>query len=251
VDGLSPGEVTVEVFADEYEHATRRIQLEADKPKEEKFLLKRNTLVRQQAASASLLKAMTSFGGVDGLAELGDIEGSGMMQWTNSSGQVEEWPMTFTKRIGRDLGITFKTKDGQCTASIIGGTRKQECRGGLRNGGDKIAEQGTTLFLSYQLQDVMNALLRRPLMASESDDNLVESLDAKDGYSLILGNNGLPTDLVYRSAGDSPIHVQYSNYINLDRGRYPGQIAIGRLNNPPAWTFTLTSVKSKVVRPQE
>src|SRR5207249_3995979 len=121
-----PGEVTVEVFADGYDHMTRRIRLDENQPKEEKFALQRSALVRQQSASASMLKALTSFGGTDGLAELADIEGAGVMQWTNSSGQLEQWPMTFNKRIGRDLAITFKSKDGgQCTASIVAASSKQ------------------------------------------------------------------------------------------------------------------------------
>src|SRR5262249_35920126 len=140
VTNLPPGEVTVEVFADGFDHMTRRIRLEESQPKEEKFSLKRSTLARQLSASASLLKVVTSLGGTDGLAELGDIEGSGAMLWTNSSGQVEQWTMTFNKHIGPDLALTFKTKDGQCSASIMGTISKQECKGGLKNGGDKIAE---------------------------------------------------------------------------------------------------------------
>jgi len=250
VNGLRPGEASVEVFADGYDHVTRRIQLDADQPKEEKFQLKRSTSVRQQSANAALLKAVTSLGGPDGLAELGDIEGSGMMQWTNSSGQIEEWAITFNKRIGHNLTTTFKSKDGQCTASVLSAATKQECRGGLRNGGDKIAEQGTTLFLSYQPQDVIQVLFTRPFIASESNDNVIESPDGKDSYVLTLASNGLPADLVYRIGEDAPIHVQYSNYLNLDKGRYPGRIAIGRLNSAPAWVFTLTSIRSKVARTQ-
>jgi hypothetical protein len=248
VTGLTPGEVTVEVFADGYDHAMRRVRLEANQPKEEKFVLKRNAMIRQQSASASLLKALASLGGGDGLAELGDIEGSGTMQWTDSGGQVDQWSMTFNKRVGRDLTLTFKTKDGQCTASILMGGAKEECRGGLRNGGDKIAEQATSLFLSYQPQDVLQALLKRPIIASETDPNRLESADAKDAYVLIVGEDGLPVDLVYRVGNDTPIHVQYSNYINLSKSRYPGRISIGRLSSAPVWVFNVSSVRSKLAR---
>jgi len=250
ISGLPPGETNVEIFAEGYERVSRRVQLEADQPKEEKFALNRSPLIRQQSASSSLLKAMRSLGGTDGIEELGNVEGSGMMQWTNSSGKVDEWALTFTKRIGRDLATTFKTKDGQCTASILLAATKQECRGDLRNGGDKIADQATSLLLSYQPQDVLQTLLRRPLMASNSDDNILESTDTKDSYVLTLGNDGLPVDLVYRIGNDPPIHIQYSNYLSLDKGRYPGKIAIGRLNNAPAWVFTISSVRSRALRGQ-
>jgi hypothetical protein len=247
VTGLAPGEVTVEVFADGYNHATRKVRLEGA-PKEERFELKRIAANGQQIAAASLVKALASLGGGDGLAELGDIEGSGTLQWTDSGGQVEQWPMTFNKRVGRDLAITFKTKDGQCTASILMGGAKEECRGGLRNGGEKIAEQATSLFLSYQPQDVVQALLKRPLIASETDADRLESADAKDAYLLTLGSDGLPSDLVYRVGNDMPIHVQYSNYINISKSRYPGKISIGRLNSAPVWVFNLSSVRSKLAR---
>lgn len=247
MSGLRPGEVTLEVFADGYDRITRRIQLEENKPIEEKFALKRSTTARQQSASASLLKMISILGGTDGLAELGDIEGSGTMDWMNNSGQVEQWPMTFNKRIGRDLSITYKTKDGQCTATIAAQTAKQDCRGSFRNGGEKIADQGTSLFLSYQLQDIIQALVKRPLIASETDDNRLESADAKDAYVLSLTNDGVPTELIYRIGNtDAPIHVQYSNWVNVNRGRYPARIAIGRLNSPPVWVFTLMNVRSKV-----
>jgi hypothetical protein len=195
VSGLHPGEATIQVFAEGYEHLTRQILLEEGKTTEGKFSLKRSTLARQESARASLLKTLASLGGVDGLAELGDVESAGTMQWTNSAGLIEQWTVTFNKRAGRDLAATFKTTDGQCTASILAQTAKHECKGGLKNGGDKIAEQGTSLFLSYQLQDVIHALLQRPLIASEADDNRLESVDTKDSYVLTIGPDGLPTDL--------------------------------------------------------
>ena len=248
ITGLSPGDATIEIFVDGYEHLTRQIRLEPNQAKEEKFSLRRNPAILQQSASASLLKAVAGLGGPDGLAELGDIEGSGTMQWMNSAGQVDEWMMTFNKRIGRNLAVTFKTKDGECVASVIGATSKQECKSGLRNGGDKIAEQGSSLFLSYQLQDIIQALLMRPLISAESNENLLESSDTKDAYVLTLGNDGLPTDLIYRIGDDAPIHVEYSNYMNLNRARYPGRIAIGRMNSLPVWIFTLNNVRSRVGR---
>jgi hypothetical protein len=251
VSGLPPGEATIQIFADGYEHLTRRIQLEEGKTTEEKFSLKRSTLVRQESARGSLLKSLVSLGGVDGLAELGDVESAGTMQWTNSTGSVEQWTVTFIKRPGRDLAATFKTPDGQCTASILGQAAKQECKGGLKNGGDKIAEQGTSLFLSYQLQGVLHALLQRPLIASEADDNRVESFDTKDSYVLTIGKDGFPTDLIYRIGdADQPIQVQYSNYMNVNKGWYPGRISVGRLNSSPTWVFTMNTVRSRVVRGQ-
>src|SRR5205823_4642908 len=139
-----------------------------------------------------------SLGGVAGLVELGDIEVDGTMQWANSANAIEQWSVTLNKRPGRDLNATFKTNDGQCTASILAQSSKQECKGALKNGGDKIAEQGTSLFLSYQLPDVIHALLQRPLVTSETDENQLESFDTKDSYVLILGSNGFPSEVVYR-----------------------------------------------------
>jgi hypothetical protein len=249
VTGLNPKETTVQVFADGFEHISRRVVLEEGKPAEEKFSLKRSTPARQESARGLLLRTITNLGGVEGFSELADIEGEGTMQWTNSSGSMERWTVTFNKRVGGDLTATFKTTNGSCTASVLAQTAKQECRGELRNGGDKIAEQGTSLFRSYQLQDVIHALLKRPLITSETNDDRLESVGSQDSYTFTLGDDGLPSDLVYRIAGaDSAIHVQYSNYLNLSRGLYPGRISVGRLNSAPTWIFTLAAVRSRVLR---
>jgi hypothetical protein len=248
--GLAPGDTTVQVFADGYENLTRQIRLEADKPSEEKFSLKRSVATRQQIASVALLKALAALGGIDGLTELSDIEGTGTMQWTNGSGMVERWALTFNKRIGRDLVATLKADEGQCTATILGSTVKQECKGGLKNSGEKIAEQGATIFLSYQVQDVIQSMMKRPLITSETDDNRLESVDDKDAYYFTL-EDGLPTGLVYKSSDTTaPIQVQYSDYLNVNKGRFPGKISLGRLNETPTWVFRLSNVRSKVVRSQ-
>ena len=249
--GLHAGDATVEVFADGYEGVTRRIQLPEGKPLEEKFSLKPSRRLRQQSANESLLKAVASLGGIDGVAELGNIEGTGRMDWIDSAGQTQQWAMTFNKRIGKDLVMTFKTKDGQCSASILAQSAKQECKRGLKGGGEKIADQAVSLFLSYQLQDVIHALLKRTVLASERDQNRLESSDGKDSYVLTIGSDSLPVDLVYGiNDGNAPIQVRYSNYLNLNSGRYPGRIAIGRSNNAAVWIFTVNSVRSRLARGQ-
>ena len=247
ITGLRPGESTVEVFADGYERLTRRVRLEQGKPADEKFSLKRSAALLRQSASASLLKAVATLGGTDGFGELADIEGSGTMRWTNSAGNIEEWTMTFNKRIGKDLSTTFKTKEGQCTASIVGQAAKQECRGGLKNSGEKIAEQGSSLLLSYQLQDVIQALLKRPLIALQTDENRLQTADGKDSYVFAISNDGLPSGLVYTIGdGNAPIQVQYSDYLKMANGWYPGKISIGRVNSMPVWVFTFNTVRSKI-----
>ena len=218
VTGLKPGDVVVHAFADGYEAISQKIQLEEGKPFEATFRLKRTEFSRQQAASVSMLKTIAALGGTDGMASFGDIEGKGVVNWTDNTGKVQEWPMTFKKRIGNDLAITFKTKDGQCTASINGRSAKQDCRGDLRGSGEKIAEQATSLFLSYQLQDVTQALMNRTLIASENTDDRLESPGTPDAYLLNLGPDSLPVDLIYRSAPgeqEVPIQVQYSNYMTV------------------------------------
>jgi hypothetical protein len=249
ITGLRPGETTLDIFADGYEHMTRRVVLEEGKPAEEKFSLKRSMAALQQSGSATLLKSVTSLGGTDAFAQLAEIEGSGTMQWVNAEGKMEEWALTFTKRVGKDLTTTFKTKNGECTASLIAQTAKQDCKGGLKNSGEKIAEQGTSLFLSYQLQDVIQTLLRRPLVASEANENRLESSDVKDAYVFAVGSDGLPTGLMYRIAdGNAPVQVEYSNYLKVADARYPGKVSIGRANTAPVWIFTLNNVRSRITR---
>ena len=191
--GLHPGDVTVQVFADGYEQLTQRIQLTEGKPAEQQFLLKPSLLARQNSARASVLKALASLGSIDGVAELTDIDVDGTMQWTDSDGKVQQWTVAFNKHPGRNLSATFKTSDGQCTASISAQTTKQDCKGALKNGGDKIAEQASTVFLSYQLQDVLHALVQRPVVASEADENRVESIDSASSPSASAINTAAAT----------------------------------------------------------
>src|SRR6516165_259771 len=246
--GLPPGETTIQIFSEGYEHVTHRTVLEEGTAKEEKFLLKRTLPARQDSGKASLLKALASLGGVAGLVDLEDIDIDGTMQWTDIDGKVQQWSVSFNRRPGRNLVATFRTPGGQCTASILAQTAKQECKGALKSG-DKIAEQGTSLFLSYQLQDVLQALLQRPLLASEADENHVESIDTKDSYILTLAKDGSPADLIYRvGEADRPIEAKYSSYVNVGQGRYPGQISLGRPNSTPSWVFTVKSVRNRVAR---
>jgi hypothetical protein len=246
VTGLRPGTVTVQIFAEGYEHLSRQIALQENKPAEENFSLKRSTILREEGAKASLLKTLSTLGRLHGLVALSDIEGNATMESTNSDGGTEVWAMSFNKHPGKNLVNTFKSKDGQCVASVVGQTSKQDCKGGLKNGGEKIASQGTLLFLSYQVQDVLQTLLGRQIIASEADDNRVESIEAKDSYVLTIGNDGFPKDLVYQIGNTDPIHVEYSGFFKADQGWYPKRISLGRVNSTPTWVFTITSVRSRV-----
>jgi hypothetical protein len=249
VTGLRPGDKTIQVFAEGYERLTSRITLKEGAPTDQKFSLKRSLSARQDSAKASLLKAITALGGIDGLVELADVEGDGTMQWTNASNSTEQWSISFNKRPGRDISATFKTNGGQCTASILVQTAKQDCRGELKNRGEKIAEQGATLLLSYQLQDVLQAILKRPVVTSEANENRLESIDSKDSYVLTVGPDGLPAELIYSvGSTEQPIRVQYANYVKLTRGWYPAKISVGRVDTAPAWVFTLKSIHGRSVR---
>jgi hypothetical protein len=250
VTGLKPGDVDVQVFAEGYAGASQKVLLEEGKPSDATFRLQRTDASRQQAASVSMLKSLAAIGGTDGIAEFGDIEGDGVVNWTNNAGNNEEWQMTFRKRIGNDLRMTFKSKEGQCTATVSAQAAKQDCRSNLRGSGENIAAQATSLFLSYQLQDVMQALVNRTLLASETSDDRLESPGERDAYALTLDPNGLPVNLVYKSdqgSTDVPIQVQYSNYMKLTNARYPGKVAIGRLNAAPVFVFTIMNIRSNVL----
>jgi len=250
ITGLKPGDVVVQAFADGYESATQKIQLAENRSSELKFRLKRTDVSRRQAASASIVKSLAALGGMDGMAEFADLEGDGVVNWTDSAGKPQEWPMTFRKRIGKDLRIIFKTKEGQCTASISGASTKQECKSNLKGSGENLAAQATSLFLSYQLQDVMQTLMNRPLIAAEAGDDHLESPGDRDVYSLTLDPSGLPAALIYQSdqgKTDIPIEVQYSNYLKLNQARYPGHVAIGRMNSAPVFVFTITSIHSNAI----
>src|SRR5690349_4288670 len=97
VNGLHSGDATIQVFADGYDHLTRRISLQEGKPAEEKFQLKPSMLARQNNGKASVLAAIGSLGGVDGLTDMGDMDADGTVQWIDSDGKMQQWTVTFNR----------------------------------------------------------------------------------------------------------------------------------------------------------
>jgi hypothetical protein len=159
--------------------------------------------------------------------------------------------MTFTKRSGKDVTLVFKTRDGQCTASILGANRNRECKGKLKNSGENVAEQAATLFLSYQIQAVLNDLLAHVGSISSGDNGKrLEISDKLDSYVLAFGDDKLPTQLVYSRADkpDSTVIVRYTDYKPVASGRYPAQIAIDSAKGTAGFTFKFTTIRSNAAR---
>src|SRR6266850_742854 len=250
ITGLLPGEATLQVFSEGYEGATRKVQLLEDTPAESEFSFEPNPQIRQQMANQSLLNALRKLGGVDGMIVLGDLEGTGVLQWTDNQGEMHFWNMTFTRRMGKGLTMNFKTPGGRCTALITGLIAKQECKGKLKNSAEKASGQAATLFLKYQLQDVIQQLLGKNLVLSAAAGSRLVSSDEVGSYALTLDSNSLPTELVYSLARDedSAVTVRYSSYLDLNQGRYPARIAISGVDRPLRWVFTMNSVRSRLVR---
>ena len=77
-----------------------------------------------------------------------------------------------------------------------------------------IASQATSLFLSYQLQDVMQTLMNRPLVTSEASDDRLESPGSRDAYALAFSTDGLPADLrvgLFATPGSFTGHIRFAN----------------------------------------
>jgi hypothetical protein len=246
ITGLQPGDAKVQIFSDGYEGMSRNVQLQESAPTTEMFTLQIPDVVRQRVGKEFLFDAVSALGGIDGLMQVGDLEGSGVLRWLDNEGKPQQWDMSFTKHPANELTMNFKNRDGQCSATISGDTSKNECRGRLKNSAEKVAEQAATLFRSYQVQSVIQALMKRTVSVSESDTSRLETSGGNDSYALTVGKESLPIELVYAPPnGRAPVKVQYSNYASVGAGRFPGRIAIGQVDQEPVMIFTLSNPPSR------
>jgi hypothetical protein len=252
VNGLPPGEARIQIFSDGFEGETRPVRLEEGKPSEEKFGLQINRSARQQIGKEFLLDVVSALGGINGMAYLADVEGAGMLQWTDTNGAKQQWAMNFTRRAGNQVAMTFKSRDGECSATVSGGAQaaRKECKGKLKNVAEGVAEQAAVLFNSYQVPAVLQALLGRNLAISPANKGRLETSGGSDSYVLTVGTENFPTELVYAPPnGMPPVKVEYANYMNVDNlGRYPGRMTLGQVGKEPGWVFTLNNSPTRRAR---
>jgi hypothetical protein len=248
VPNLPLGRAVVQIFKQGYQSQTQELDLPENKPSELNLQLKALDNVNLLMVKESLLDTIRAMGGIEGISSLGEVEGEGTMDWVDKDNQPQHWPVTFTKRSGKDLTLIFKTRDGQCSASISGSNRKQECKGKLKNSAEGISDQAATLFLSYQVQSVLNDLLTHisGLSFAEGGKRL-ESSDSIDSYVLTLGEDKLPLTLQYTRANkpEAAVVVKYSDYKQAGKGRYPGQMQIGSTDGTGGFTFRFTTIRSR------
>src|SRR5262249_45257278 len=155
------------------------------------------------------------------------------------TGQPQHWPMTFTKRSGNDVTLQFKTKDGQCSVSILASNPpKHECKGKLKNSGEETADEAATLFSRYQVQDILQLILGRISGFTLGDGgNRLEISGSFDSYVLTLDKDKLPGELLHSLAEkpDSAVKVKYSNYMAVGKARYPAQMEIVQVSKKLTW----------------
>jgi hypothetical protein len=247
VTEVPPGEATVQVFSEGYEAKVQKVDLVEAKPVELPIVLELREDVHLRMAKDSLFEIIRAIGGIDGVSSLGEFEGEGTMDWTDSTGQLQHWPMTFRKRSGRELSLVFKPRGGQCSVSILGETQDRECKGKLKNSGEGVSEQAATLFLSYQVQDVLSYLLMRVSGLSAVDDGLrLEISGSNDSYTLDLGSDRLPNELSY-SRTDNPegaVKVMYSDYTYVGKAHYPARMQIAPVNGKSEFVFAIKKIRS-------
>jgi hypothetical protein len=247
VTNLPVGEATIQVFNESYQAKTQKLALDENNPLEATFALELREEIGLSMVKDSLLEIIRAMGGIDGVSSLGEFEGEGTMDWTDSTGQRQNWPMTFKKRSGKDVSLVFKTQNGQCTASILGETQKRECKGKLKNSGEDVSQQAATLFAAYQMQDVVNTLLTRLSGITVADNGKrLEISGSYDSYALNCGLDKLPAELTYKRTDkpDSAVKVIYSEYTYVGKGRYPTKMEIAPLNGAPGFVFTLQKLRS-------
>ncbi len=251
VTGLAPGETRIQVISDGYDNETRPVRLEENKPGEEKFSLQITKSARQQIGKEALLDVVSALGGINVMAYLADVEGSGMLQWTDNNGAKQQWSMNFVRRAGNEVAMSFKGSDGECSASIssTGQASRKECKGKLKNVAESVAEQAAVLFQSYQVSAVLQALMGRSLAVSQGDKGRLETSGGNDSYVLTVSKENFPTELVYAPPNGMPVNVEYANYLNVNNlGRYPGRMALGQVGKEPGWVFTLSNSPTRRAR---
>jgi hypothetical protein len=251
INGLPPGEAVAQVFSEGYQGATQKLQLVQDKPVEANFALELPRDINVWLVKESLFETIRGIGGIDGIASLGDFEGEGALDWMDKNGQMQHWPMTFSKHAGNDVTLLFKLKDGQCSASILGGSSKRECKGKAKGSGEEIADQAAAAFLKYQVQEVLQQMVQRAAGLSFQDGGKrLEISGSFDSYALTLDKDKLPSELLHSltDKADSAVKVKYSNYTNVGKARYPAQMQIDWINRMSIWVFTISSVRSLASR---
>ena len=247
VTEVSPGQATIQVFSERYQAKVQKLELVEARPIEVPFALELREDIHLWMVKDSLFEIIRAIGGIDGVSSLGEFEGEGTMDWTDSTGQMQHWPMTFRKRSGRDLSLAFKPRGGQCLVSILGETQERECKGKLKNLAEGVTEQAATLFLSYQVQDVLSHLLTRVSgVSAVGDGTRLEISGSDDSYTLDLGSDRLPNELSYSRADnpDGAVKVKYSDYIYVGKARYPARMQIAPVNGKSEFVFAMRTIRS-------
>lgn len=249
VNNLAPGQAFIQVFSEGYGSKSQQVPLVEGQPREVAFLLQPATDFHERLGSQAVLDAVRGVGGLEALAVLAEFQGEGTLDWTDDKGQTQRWPLTFSKQLGDDIKMVFKTKDGECTATIAGPVVKQSCRGKLK-GFESTADEAAELFLKYQLQNVLEDFLARsaPLLGNETGRR-VESSTGSDTYVLTFGADKLPAGLTHAAAGssDPQTTIRFANYAQLSSGMYPGLLEI-KTSKGMNLVFTLSNLKTRVFK---
>ena len=247
VTEVPPGEATIQVFSEHYQAKVQKLDLVEAQPSEVPFALELGEDIHLWMVKDSLLEIIRAIGGIDGVSSLGEFEGEGTMDWTDSTGQIQHWPMTFRKRSGRDISLAFEARGGQCLVSILGETQERECKGKLKNLAEGVTGQAATLFLSYQVQDVLSHLLTRVSgLSAIGDGTRLEISGSSDSYTLDLGPDRVPNELSYSRANnpDGAVKVKYSDYIYVGKARYPARMRIAPVNGRSEFVFAMNKIRS-------
>ncbi|MGP8243120.1 MAG: hypothetical protein ACLQVN_01215, partial [Bryobacteraceae bacterium] len=193
----APGEAVLHVAHEGFAPETRTVKLVEDRPVDELFTLHRTVAGRRDAARNLLLRVVAAFGGVEGLAQLAQVSGSGTVTLLDEKQQPQEWRMRFSGGWA-SVNMSFKGARGECNTSTTG---ELTCKGKLRNSSEEgLLAQAMQRFGEGQLPTLLARLLTRDALAiDDSAPAKIESEGDPDSYILSLGNDGLPAEMVYRS----------------------------------------------------
>jgi hypothetical protein len=247
LDSLAPGEGVIVVFNEGGGVQTREVRLNVNAPLEERFEFSPKKQESRPVAREYLLDVVREIGGVEGSGALGQFEGEGLFAWTDSGGKSQSWSMAFAKHLGKALTVTFKTDRGQCSVLIRDESVKNDCKGKLKNSGESVAGRAATLFLTYQLYDVVQQFINEVQSLSAADGNRLIFDSNSQLYSLTVGADKLPVELIRNSSRppQSTVTVKYSNYSKVGKALYPTRMAITSNDFPRPCVFMVTTIQSR------
>jgi hypothetical protein len=252
IKDIPAGMASIQVRSDGFEPEMRSVNLPEGSSHGENFVLRPTLTLRRQRGYSLLVRVVSAFGGVEGLAAISEMSGVGTAALPDEDQQLREWEMRFVGRQGWP-SMRFLSSQVECeapasadvpTATCEGKPKKAKLEATRKAKLEATTAKAAELFRDSQFATLLARLLTRAVIESDSEVRKIETEGGPDSFLLSLDDQGLPTEIVYRAKPDAePLTIRYSKYLMENRLRYPGRIEVLESpNEKPLAVFTIGSV---------